>query len=64
MIADGMADRQDDKVMTKLRDLATIYPDGFSPREAQRKRIDGMRKDAESPSKPSWTRRERRGCFS
>jgi hypothetical protein len=48
MIADGMADRQDDKVMTKLRDLATSYPDGFSPREAQRKRIAGMHKDAEA----------------
>jgi hypothetical protein len=46
MIADGMADRQDDKVMTKLRDLATSYPEGFSAREAQRKRIAGMHKDA------------------
>ncbi len=48
MIADGMADRQDDKVMTKLRDLATSHPEGFSAREAQRKRIAGMHKDAAS----------------
>jgi hypothetical protein len=34
--------------MTKLRDLATSYPEGFSAREAQRKRIAGMHKDAAS----------------
>jgi hypothetical protein len=48
MIADNMEDRSDDKVMAKLRDLATTYPDGFSPREAQRKRIAGMHKGAEA----------------
>jgi hypothetical protein len=44
MIADKMADKGGDKVMAKLRDLATLFPNGFSCREAQRKRIAGMHK--------------------
>ena len=44
MIADKMADKGGDKVMTKLRDLATLFPNGFSCRDAQRKRIAGMHK--------------------
>jgi hypothetical protein len=46
MIADKMADKGGDKVMSKLRDLATLFPNGFSCRDAQRKRIAGMHKDA------------------
>ena len=48
MIADRMADKGGDKVMAKLRELATLHPNGFDSRDAQRKRIAGMHKDAKA----------------
>lgn len=48
MIADGMADRQDDKILDKLRQLGAAFPNGFGSRDAQRKRIAGMHKDKEA----------------
>lgn len=48
MIADSMADRSNEKVLAKLRELAMNHPNGFGCRDAQRKRIAGMHKDAKA----------------
>ena len=48
MISDSMADRCDDKILDKLRELGAAFPNGFGSRDAQRKRIAGMHKDKEA----------------